>query len=77
MQNVAKCLRLQFKGYPKEDVNSDTKMDTQGPFGVCAPVVASGVPKAVQLTLKLPLHLVTFIALQTGQSRIQSHLQSL
>lgn len=69
--------RLQFKGYLKEDVNSDRKMDTQGPFVVYAPAVASGLPKAVQLTLTLPLHLVLFMALQTGQSRIQFYPQSL
>lgn len=56
-------LRLQLKDY----LNSDRKLDAQGSFGTYAPAEASGVPKAVQLTLKLPLHLVTVTTLQTQQ----------
>lgn len=50
LQNVATCLRLQFNGYLKEDVNSDRQMETQGPFGVHGPAVATGVQLTLQQT---------------------------
>lgn len=46
LKNTATCLRLLFKDYLKEDVNSDRKIDTQSPFDMCAPIVARGVRSA-------------------------------
>lgn len=64
LQNVVLCLRLQFKGYLK-GVNHDRKMDSQSSFCVYDSAVGSEVQKAVQLKLKLPLHSIIFMALQT------------